>query len=143
MRPETMQKLALFQNEEEQANLQAAYRLVDPTVAADPAYPAGGSGPLWLLNSPEPAARSILEQAITKPLVIVQGITMLKENPEQAAQVLGPDFQERLAALLLIWICLPRWKKCQPRYAAQCSPKPESSSICLRAPCSTNLPFVP
>lgn len=99
MRPETMQKLALFQNEEEQANLQAAYRLVDPTVAADPAYPAGGSGPLWLLNSPEPAARSILEQAITKPLVIVQGITMLKENPEQAAQVLGPDFQERLAAL--------------------------------------------
>lgn len=99
MRPETMQKLALFQNEEEQANLQAAYRLVDPTVATDPAYPAGGSGPLWLLNSPEPAARSILEQAITKPLVIVQGITMLKENPEQAAQVLGPDFQERLAAL--------------------------------------------
>lgn len=92
MRASTMDRLSLFLTEDEQAEVLAHYTLVEPgspeAVAYQDRYPALAEEPIYALQTVDTATRAQLEALLSRPLLMVAGIEMIAENPEQAAAML-------------------------------------------------------
>ncbi len=89
MRQSTFDKLALFLSDEELAEVQSAYRLVDAS-APDYAtlldqYPALAEGPIYVLNEIDNATRSNLNRSLGKAIVVVSGLEQAMADPAKAA----------------------------------------------------------
>lgn len=96
LRQSTMENLALFQSEADHTRLLGAYRLVNQ---GDPSYPQTATEPVYVLNTMDKDQIAELETLIAKPLLFNYGIEMVQNNPEQAALLLGDQFQSNLANL--------------------------------------------
>ncbi|MGV8049070.1 MAG: ABC transporter ATP-binding protein [Anaerolineaceae bacterium] len=96
IRKSEMEKLALFQAEEEHTQTLAAYSLVEPKTpqAAEwvEKYPKAETEAIYVLNATDEATLAELKTIMSKPLVLIYGINIIEENPEQATSLLGEDF---------------------------------------------------
>ncbi|GAP63015.1 ATP-binding cassette, subfamily B, bacterial [Ardenticatena maritima] len=89
MRATTWQHLALFMPQESQNTVLAHYTRLEPTspdaAAYVERYPALAEEAIYILNPVDDATRDELEALLSRPLLMVAGLQMLAENPEQAA----------------------------------------------------------
>lgn len=89
MRATTWQQLALFIPQEAQNTIMAHYMRVEPTspdaAAYVERYPVVAREAIYVLNPVDEATRNQLEALLSRPLLMVAGLHMLAENPEQAA----------------------------------------------------------
>lgn len=103
MRASSLEKIALFQSEQERAETLAAYERIEPGTSASaalvPYYPGASLQPVYKRNALDPEAAASLEKALTKPLVILYGFQMMQSNPQQAASFMGPELAAKLKAL--------------------------------------------
>lgn len=103
MRKSEMEKLALFQAEEEHTQTLAAYSLVEPQTpqAAEwvEKYPKAETEAIYVLNTTDEATLAELKTIMSKPLVLIYGINILEENPEQAASLLGENFSAMMQSV--------------------------------------------
>ncbi len=92
LRASTMDHLLLFLTEGEQAMVTAHYQRLEPgspeAAAYVDDYPALAKEPVYVLQATDAATRSRLETLLSHPLLMVAGLQMLAENPEQAAAML-------------------------------------------------------
>jgi len=92
MRAATVDRLSLFLTEDEQAQVLAHYRRVEPDspAAADylDRYPVLAQEPVYVLGEVDAATRAQLKALLSRPLLLVAGIQMIAENPERAAAML-------------------------------------------------------
>jgi ATP-binding cassette subfamily B protein len=81
---------------DEQAELQQYYELVSPgspqseSLAAD--FPKAAEETVYALKPLDEEQKLVVEDLISKPMVFIQSIRMLQEDPERAAQLLGENF---------------------------------------------------
>jgi len=81
---------------DEQAELMQYYELVAPgspqseVLAED--FPKVTEQAVYALKDLDEAQKLAVEDLIAKPMVFIQSVNMLQENPERAAQLLGEDF---------------------------------------------------
>ena len=81
---------------DEQAQLQQYYELVSPgsptseTLAAD--FPKAAEEAVYALKSLDEEQTLVVEDLISKPLVFIQSMRLLQQDPERAKQVLGENF---------------------------------------------------
>jgi len=81
---------------DEQAKLLQYYELVSPgspqseSLAAD--FPKAAEEAVYALKPLDEGEELIVENLISKPLVLLQSVTMIQENPELATQMLGESF---------------------------------------------------
>lgn len=81
---------------DEQAKLLQYYELVSPgspqsdSLAAD--YPKAAEEAVYALKPLEEGEDLVVENLISKPLVLLQSLRMIQENPELATQMLGENF---------------------------------------------------
>ena len=103
MRASSLEKIALFQSEQERAETLAAYQRIEPGTPASaalvPYYPGASLQPVYKRNALDAEAAASLEKALTKPLVILYGFQMMQSNPQQAASFMGPELAAKLKAL--------------------------------------------
>ena len=103
MRASSLEKIALFQSEQERAETLAAYEQIEPGTSASaalvPYYPGASLQPVYKRNALDAEAAASLEKALTKPLVILYGFQMMQSNPQQAASFMGPELAAKLKAL--------------------------------------------
>ncbi len=103
MRASSLEKIALFQSEQERAETLAAYERIEPGTSASaalvPYYPGASLQPVYKRNALDAEAAASLEKALTKPLVILYGFQMMQSNPQQAASFMGPELAAKLKAL--------------------------------------------
>ena len=103
MRASSLDKIALFQSEQERAETLAAYERIEPGTSASaalvPYYPGASLQPVYKRNALDAEAAASLEKALTKPLVILYGFQMMQSNPQQAASFMGPELAAKLKAL--------------------------------------------
>jgi ATP-binding cassette subfamily B protein len=92
MRAVTMDRLSLFLGEEERSEVLAHYTLVEPgsleAATYQERYPALAEEPIYVLEDVDEATRDRLVALVSRPLLMVAGLQMLAENPEQAAAML-------------------------------------------------------
>ncbi len=92
MRAATWDHLALFLTPEEREEILAHYLLITPDARQASAYvdryPALAQEPIYVLQEVDPATQDRLEALLSRPLLMVAGIQMIAENPEQAAAML-------------------------------------------------------
>jgi len=97
LRQSSMDHLGLFLSAEELADVLTQYRLVDSS-AADYAelvkiYPALADGPIYVLQTTDPATIERLSPLMGKALLIVSGIEQVIADPSQAASLMpGSEF---------------------------------------------------
>ncbi|HQK42913.1 MAG TPA: ABC transporter ATP-binding protein [Anaerolineaceae bacterium] len=103
MRASSLEKIALFQSEQERAETLAAYQRIEPGTPASaalvPYYPGASLQPVYKRNALDAEAAASLEKALTKPLVVLYGFQMMQSNPQQAASFMGPELAAKLKAL--------------------------------------------
>lgn len=103
IRASSLDKIALFQSEQERAETLAAYERIEPgtseSAALVPYYPGASLQPVYKLKPLDASATASLEKALTKPLVILYGFQMMEQNPEQASSLVGPELAEKLKSL--------------------------------------------
>jgi hypothetical protein len=103
IRASSLDKIALFQSEQERAETLAAYERIEPgtseSAALVPYYPGASLQPVYKLKPLDASATASLEKALTKPLVILYGFQMIEQNPEQASSLVGPELAEKLKSL--------------------------------------------
>ena len=103
IRASSIEKIALFQTEQERAETLAAFERIEPgtpeSAALVPYYPGASLQPVYKLKPLDAAATTSLENVLTKPLVILFGFQMMEQNPEQAGSLLSPELAERLKSL--------------------------------------------
>ena len=103
MRASSLEKIALFQSEQERAETLAAYERIEPGTPASaalvPYYPGASLQPVYKRNALDAEAAASLEKALTKPLVVLYGFQMMQSNPQQAASFMGPELAAKLKAL--------------------------------------------
>jgi len=103
MRASSLEKIALFQSEQERAETLAAYERIEPGTSASaalvPYYPGASLQAVYKRNALDAEAAASLEKALTKPLVILYGFQMMQSNPQQAASFMGPELAAKLKAL--------------------------------------------
>ena len=81
---------------DEGAELRQYYELVVPgspqseALAAD--FPKAAEEPVYALKELEEGQKLLVEDLISKPMVFIQSVSMLQEDPERAAQMLGENF---------------------------------------------------
>ncbi|NPA93139.1 MAG: ABC transporter ATP-binding protein, partial [Chloroflexi bacterium] len=92
MRETTMQHLALFIPEQDQKEILAHYRLVEPNTpeaqALQDKYPLVQQEPIYVLKDASPEVIDRLEPLMGKGLLMVYGIQRIEENPEEAKQLM-------------------------------------------------------
>jgi len=103
IRSSSLDKIAFFQTEQERAETLAAFERIEPgtseSAALVPYYPGASLQPVYKLKTLDEAATASLEQALTKPLVILYSFQMIEQNPEQVSSLMGPELAERLKSL--------------------------------------------
>jgi len=92
---ETMNSLQLLQSSEDYEAILADYELVNP--GSDQALsllekiPALQNEPVYVVKDLGEDSKQTLEDAISKPMVIIQAFNLIQNNPEQAKQLLGEN----------------------------------------------------
>lgn len=81
---------------DEQAQLQQYYELISPgspesvSLAAD--FPKAGEEAVYALKPLDEAQKLVVEDLISKPMVFIQRVRMLQQDPESAKHLLGENF---------------------------------------------------
>ena len=81
---------------DEQAQLQQYYELVSPgstqseSLAAD--FPKAATEVVYALKPLDEAQKLVVEDVISKPMVFIQSVNLLQQDPERAKQLLGDNF---------------------------------------------------
>ena len=92
MRVTTWEHLALFLTEDDQQQVLAHYTLVEPGSAAattyQDQYPTVAQEPIYVLQPVDKATQDKLEALLSRPLLMVAGLEMMAQNPQQAAAML-------------------------------------------------------
>jgi ATP-binding cassette subfamily B protein len=92
MRKSTMEHVALFLTEEEQKNVLAHYRLVEPGTAEARAeaekYPAVDKEPIYILTDNSPQTITALEPSLGKAMLLVFGLEKIQQNPAEAKKLM-------------------------------------------------------
>jgi len=92
MRKSTMEHVALFLTEEEQKNVLAHYRLVEPGTAEARAeaekYPAVDKEPIYILTDNSPQTIAALEPSLGKAMLLVFGLEKIQQNPAEAKKLM-------------------------------------------------------
>lgn len=92
IRQSQMDKVTLFMNEAQRAEVMAAYTLVtSETATADQRarYPVSASEPVYILTQTDDSTRTALTPVMGKALTVVYGIQQALENPEAAQGMMG------------------------------------------------------
>ena len=83
-------------NPDAHAKLQHFYDLVSPGSAQSDAlakdFPKTSEAPVYALKTLNEDQKSAVEDLVAKPLVFIQSLRMLQEEPERAAKMLGENF---------------------------------------------------
>lgn len=81
---------------DEQSNLMQYYELASPgspqSESLAPDFPKAAEEAVYALKPIDEEQKLVVEDLIAKPMVFIQSVNMLQENPERAAQLLGEDF---------------------------------------------------
>ena len=91
----TFQRIGEFYPDE-QAELQQYYELVSPgsaqsvSLAAD--FPKAADEAVYALKQLEEEQKLAVEDLISKPMVFIQSVSMIQQDPERATQILGENF---------------------------------------------------
>ena len=91
----TFQRIGEFYPDE-QAQLQQYYELVSPgsaqseTLAAD--FPKAAQEAVYALKTLDDAQKLVVEDLISKPMVFIQSVRLIQQDPERAKQMLGENF---------------------------------------------------
>ncbi len=92
MRKSTMEHLALFLTDEEQKDVLAHYRLVEPGTAEAQAevekYPAVSKEPIYILTDNSPQTIAALEPSLGRAMLLVYGLEKIQKNPEEAQKLM-------------------------------------------------------
>ena len=96
MRQNMMDNLGFLMSRDDFSRLRSAYRLINQ---GDVSYPAGASGPVYVLSLNDRTQKPLLEQSIVKPMLFIYGVGMAQKNPEMAGQILGGEAGSHLVAL--------------------------------------------
>lgn len=103
IRAETMQSLELLQSPQEHQAILGYYDLIEPGTAqaADlvEQIPYLKDQPVYVLTDLDQAEKDTLENLIAKPLIFIESINMIQENPDQAKQVLGENLPSQIAKI--------------------------------------------
>ena len=95
MRQSTMNRLALFLNEDEAAAVRSAYTLIQPGSAEageqSQNYPLVADEPIYILNDINQDEIDALSVPIAQSLVVVSALEQAVANPEQAAEMMGSN----------------------------------------------------
>ena len=81
---------------DEQAELQQYYELVSPgsaqseTLTAD--FPKAAEEAVYALKPLDEEQKLVVEDLISKPMVFIQSMSLLQQDPERAKQILGENF---------------------------------------------------
>ena len=93
IRESQLNRLTLFLDDQEAAQVEAAYRLVDPT---SPDYdelvqtvPGLADEPVYVLQDLSDDELAALEPVMSRGLLILYGIQQIMENPDRAQEMLG------------------------------------------------------
>lgn len=93
---ETMQSLQLLQSPQDHASILSNYELVEPGSAQATSLleqiPALQNGPVYVIKTLDDAEKLALEDLISKPLIFIQAVNLIQNNPDQAKQLLGDTF---------------------------------------------------
>ena len=93
---ETMQSLKLFQSAQDHEVFLANYELVEPgserAISMIEEIPALQDEPVYVIKTLDDATRQSLEELVSKPLIFIQAVNLIQNNPEEAKQLLGENF---------------------------------------------------
>ena len=93
VRASFMDKLAVFQSPEEHTAVLAGYHLVEPgsaeAVGLVSTYPTLEQEPIYVLNALTSQDDQAFADLMSRPMVLVQGVSLLQNNPEQAKAIFG------------------------------------------------------
>lgn len=97
---ETMQSLQLLQSPQDYEIILSNYELVEPGSSQTPTLiekiPALQNESVYVLKPLEDAQKQSLENLISKPLIFIQAINLIQNNPDQAKQLLGENFPTQM-----------------------------------------------
>ena len=97
----TMQSLQYLQSEEDYQAILDDYDLLQPGSAEAKAneakYPLLKDEAVYVLKPIEDDAKEVLEEHISKPMIFIQILDLLQNNPEQAKQYLGESLPPEVA----------------------------------------------
>lgn len=93
---ETMQSLKLLQSAQDHEVLLTNYELVElgseRAISMLEQIPALQNEPVYVIKTLDDATRQSLEELVSKPLIFIQAVNLIQNNPEQAKQLLGENF---------------------------------------------------
>ena len=96
LRQSTMDRMATMMAPEDFEAVMAHYHLIEPesTQAEDlvASYPALDQEPVYVLQETSKNEKAILEGKLAKPMIIVEALNRIQNDPEAAKQVLGENF---------------------------------------------------
>jgi ATP-binding cassette subfamily B protein len=97
---ETMQSLQLLESPQDYEIILSNYELVEPGSSQTPTLiekiPALQNESVYVLKPLEDAQKQSLENLISKPLIFIQAINLIQNNPDQAKQLLGENFPTQM-----------------------------------------------
>lgn len=103
MRQSTMDRMAIILPAEAQKEIMRYYTLAEPgnpeSDALVATYPIAELEGIYVLNEVAAEDKAQLESLLTKPLVVVQALNMIQNDPKNARQMLGDDFPIKLDQL--------------------------------------------
>jgi len=93
---ETMQSLQLLQSTQDHEALLSNYELVEPgserAISLLQQIPTLQHEPVYVIKTLDDATRQSLEDLVSKPLIFIQAVNLIQNNPDQAKQLLGDNF---------------------------------------------------
>ncbi len=100
---ETMQSLQLLQSPQDHATILSNYELVEPgsekaTLLVEK-FPTLQSQPVYVIKTLDDAGKQELEDLVSKPLIFIQAVNLIQNNPEQAKQLLGENFPTQMMTI--------------------------------------------
>jgi ATP-binding cassette subfamily B protein len=93
---ETMQSLQLLQSTQDHEALLSNYELVEPgserAISLLQQIPTLQHESVYVIKTLDDATRQSLEDLVSKPLIFIQAVNLIQNNPDQAKQLLGDNF---------------------------------------------------
>ena len=97
---ETMQSLQLLQSAQDHEAVLADYELVEPdserAITLLEQIPALQNEPVYVIKTLDDASKQTLETLVAKPLIFIQAVNLVQNNPDQAKQLLGEGLQTQM-----------------------------------------------
>ena len=97
---ETMRSLQLLQSAQDYEAVLADYELVEPgserAITLLEQIPALQNEPVYVIKTLDDASKQTLETLVAKPLIFIQAVNLVQNNPDQAKQLLGESLQTQM-----------------------------------------------